>query len=427
MSRIGKAARAVARGIVGPLQERDGSLESMLGGDARRAGGGAAAVLPTQDTALRNSVWWGCINLRANVASNFPMDVFRPAGPGGSLGIPVKAPPIFAEPWPGVDISEWLYGTEVDKCRYGNSVGIIRGRNTFGKVTQVQPVPMSNQVRAVVRTDRAGLQEIVKWRIGQEEYNPEDIWHEKRYTLKGFPLGLSPLAYAAYSMGVYASAQQFALDWFALGPMPRGVLKNTELESVPAELREAAKAQFKASTLNGDIFVTGSEWEWTPSATDAATPDFLAQQESSSRDVCRYLGVPASMVDVEVTTGNITYANITQANLQWLITEVGPEARRTERYWSRMATPAPWYVKMNTDALLRMDPQTRNTVLMAQLQQKARTPDEVRALDNLPPYTPDQLEQLALFAGMGKSAPTPPADPNEDPAAQAEDGKEQPA
>lgn len=405
----------LARGFLGIQNDRDASLESLLGADGRlaRSRGSLALNLPTQDTALRNSVWWGCINLRANVISTFPMNVFRPVAGSPELGIPMKAPTIFAEPWPGVDISEWLYGTEIDKCRYGNSVGIIRGRNSFGKVTQVQPVPMSNQVRALIDTDRDGTQTIVKWRIGELEFNPEDIWHEKRYTVKGLPLGLSPLAYAAYTMGIYNSAQQFAAEWFALGPLPRGMLKNVERETVPTDIREQAKDQFKASTLNGDIFVTGSEWEWTPAGADQATPNFLAQQESSARDVCRYVGVPASMVDVEVSTGNITYANVTMANLQWLITEVGPEARRTEHYWSKMATPGPWYAKMNTDALLRMDPQTRNVVLMAQLAQRAKTPTEIRALDNLPPYTPDQIAELDLFASMGKPAPVAPADRKE--------------
>lgn len=394
----------IARGILDPLRNRDASLGSLLGENSRVARTGT--VLPTQDTALRNSVWWGCINLRANVFSNFPMDVRRPIPGSESLSSRVKAPPIFAEPYPGLDISEWQYGTEVDLCRYGNSIGIIRGRNVYNTVTQVEPVRMGAGVKATIETAQDGTERIVNWRIGNQEFSPDEIWHEKRYVVKGYPMGLSPLEYAMYSMGVYNSAQQFALDWFALGALPRGVLRSNKSDNLKPEVIAAAKESFKNATRNGDIFITGREWDWTPTATDASTPNFLAQQEASSRDICRYLGVPPSMISVEVTTGNITYANITQANLQWLITEVGPQARRSERYWSKMATPKPWFVKLNTDSLLRMDPQTRNMILMEQLKQHARTPDEVRALDDLPPYTPEQLEQLALFAGMGKTAPS---------------------
>ncbi len=392
MSRWGDIARAALG-----MNDRDASLGSLLGDQTRQAR--SQSPLPTQDTALRNSVWWACLMIRANVMSTFPLDVYRPAA--GGLGVPVKPGPFFTSPAPGLDLTEYLFGTRVDLDRYGNSVDIVTGRNSYGKVTEVQPVTMGPGVRAVVKDDQ-----IVEWRINNDTYRPDEIWHQKQYTVKGQPLGLPVLGYAAYSMSVYESAQQFALDWFGMGASPRGVLKSNKQDNVSAQMRQAAKDQFKAATMAGDIFVTGREWEWTPAAADTMSPNFLAQQAESGRDVCRYLGVPASMVDVEVSTGNITYANVTQANLQWLITQVGPAVTRMERSWTMYTTPGPWYVKFNTDALLRMDPATRSTVLMAQLAAKAKTPTEVRALDNLPPYTPDQLEELGFFAQLGKPEPT---------------------
>lgn len=399
MSRWGDIARA-ALGV----NDRDVSLGAMLGDQSRVAQ--SSAQLPTQDTALRNSVWWACLMLRADVISSFPLDVFRPAA--GGLGTPINKPgPFFSTPAPGVDRMEYLFGTSVDLDRYGNSIDIITGRNSYGKITEIQPVTMGSTVRAVVRDSR-----VLKWRIGNDEYDPSEIWHQKQYTVKGQPLGLPTLAYAAYTMGLYDSAQRFALDWFGMGASPRGVLKSNKQDNVSATVRQAAKDQFKAATMNGDIFVTGKEWDWTPAAADAMSPNFLSQQAESSRDVCRFLGVPASMVDVEISTGNITYANVTQANLQWLITKIGPATQRMERSWTANTTPGPWYVKFNTDALLRMDPQTRSTVLLAQLAAKAKTPTEVRALDNLPPYTPEQIAELDLFASMGKPAPVAPAERN---------------
>lgn len=401
MSRWGDIARAV---LGSPQDDRDASLASLLGENSRQAR--SSAPLPTQDTALRNSVWWACLMLRADVLSSFPLDVFRPAA--GGLLTPVTRPgEFFSTPAPGLDRTEYMFGTSMDLDRYGNSVDIIRGRNAYGKITEIEPVTMGSQVRAVVNGAK-----VVKWRIGQEEYDPSDIWHQKQYTVKGQPLGLPTLAYSAYTMGIYNSAQQFALDWFGLGASPRGVLKSNKSDNVSASVRHAAKDQFKAATMAGDIFVTGREWEWTPAAADSMSPNFLAQQAESSRDVCRFLGVSASMVDVEVSTGNITYANITQANLQWLITKIGPATERMQRSWTTHCTPEPWVVKFNTDALLRMDPQTRSTVLLAQLAAKAKTPTEVRALDNLPPYTPDQIAELDLFASMGKPAPVAPAERN---------------
>lgn len=394
----------IVRGITGPLTQREPTLSQVL--NSRTLDSRADNPLPSPDQMFRNSVWWACLMTRANIMSTFPLDIFRPAA--GGLGVPVKAPKFFTEPAPGLDRTEYLFGTSVDLDRYGNSIDIITGRNTYGKITEIEPVNMGPHVRAVVKDNR-----IIKWRINNDEYGASDIWHQKQYTIKGLPLGIPTMAYSAYTMGLYNSAQQFALDWFGLGAMPRGMLQNTVRETVPADVREAAKELFKASTLGGDIFVTGNEWEWTPASTDSMSPNFLAQQAESSRDVCRFLGVPASMIDVEVSTGNVTYANITQANLQWLITQIGPAVTRMERSWTTYTTPGPWYVKFNTSALLRMDDQTRNTVLLSQLAAKARTPTEVRALDNLPPYTPDQIAELEMFSSMGKPAPTAPAERKE--------------
>jgi hypothetical protein len=58
-----------------------------------------------------------------------------------------------------------------------------------------------------------------------------------------------------------------------------------------------------------------------------------------------------------------------------------------------------------------MDPQTRSAILTQQLGAKVRTVSEVRALDDLGPFTPADIAELELFANMGKPAPTTPTTP----------------
>jgi HK97 family phage portal protein len=400
VSRIGKAIRALAG-----QQERANDFAQLLG-DQRRTRSTSISV--TQSTAFRNSVWWACLTLRSDVMSSMPKQVLREHA-GGILR-EVPRPPVLIEPYPGIGIDEYWYSTGMDLDRYGNSISIIRARSSLGLPMILEPVGMSSGVSA-----RMNGRDIVAWRIDGQLYDPKDIWHEKQYTLAGMPLGLSPLAYAAYTLGVYQSAQDFALDWFATGAQPKGVLKNTNRAQISPQTIADVKEQFKAATLGGDIFITGAEWEWSPQVTDAVGAGFLQQQEASNRDVCRYLGVPGTMVDVEVSTGNITYANITQADLAWLVHRIGPAITRREKKWSLHALPQPRILKLNTDSLLRMDPVTKSEVLIAQTNAMIRVPSEVRALDNLPPYTPDQLLELELFARLRKpppaGVPTNPDDP----------------
>jgi hypothetical protein len=63
-----------------------------------------------------------------------------------------------------------------------------------------------------------------------------------------------------------------------------------------------------------------------------------------------------------VAGGNITYANVTQRNLQFLIMHLQPAMGRREDALTTL-TPRPQFVKLNTDVLLRMDPQTRTATI----------------------------------------------------------------
>lgn len=353
---------------------------------------GSSGVAVTQETALRNSAWWACLRIRADLISTTPLDTYRERD-GRQVEIP--KPPVFVTPAPGVDITEHLYSSQFDLDRYGNSVGVIRETNSFGLPQVIELAPMS-QVSA-----RMSGTKIVEWRIGNETYQPDQIWHEKQYTVGGLPLGLSPLAYAAWTISGYLNAQQFANDWFINGAQPSGVLRNTETNIVRALAKEA-KADFKAATEGRDIFVTGKDWEWTPATTDAASSGFLEQQAAGLLDVCRYLGVPGDMIDAPPIGSSVTYASVTQRNLQLLVINLGPAYVRRERKWSTALPGDKRFMKFNTDALLRMDPESKSRVILAQVAGRTLVPSEARALDNRDPYTDDQLAELAYFAQLAK-------------------------
>lgn len=380
------------------LTKRDASLNSLLGDEARYRRSGTTAPAITQERALRNSVWWAGSVLRANLVSTFPVDVVK-STPDGLLRKVPSPGPMTSEPYPDQFITEFLFSTQMDKDRYGNAVGIIRERNALGKPMAVQLQNMST-VSAIMNGG-----EIIQWRCGRDYYSPKDIWHEKQYTLAGMALGLNPMMYASQQLGLYESAQDWALDWFAGGAMPKGDLKNTEKSQIGPQEAQEAREKFRESTRGGDIFVHGVEWEWTAAETSAATSGFLEQQESSEQAICRFIGVPAMMVGVDGGTGNITYANVTQANLEFLIMHLQPSIVRLEEYWSNKAFPQPWKMKLNTDALLRLDPQGKADLMVKLNAMKARTPTELRRLDNLGPYDDQQIAELGTFAQMGKPAP----------------------
>ncbi|WP_281199162.1 hypothetical protein [Micromonospora pallida] len=67
---------------------------------------------------------------------------------------------------------------------------------------------------------------------------------------------------------------------------------------------------------------------------------FLESRQFGLTDISRFFGCPADLIDAAVSTGSITYATITQRNLQFLIMNLGPAVTRRETALGRLV-PAP--------------------------------------------------------------------------------------
>lgn len=347
------------------------------------------ATAVTTDRAMHHSVVWACLRLRADLISTSPVDVYRDLD-GRAVDVP--KPPVLVTPSGSkVDITEWLYSSQVDLDRFGNTFGLIIARDGFGFPTRIDLMPAESVT--VVTKDG----EITGYRQGSLLHLPGDVWHEKQFTVAGLPVGLSPLAAAALSLATGLSAQQFAADWFAGSAVPVAQLKNTT-QTLDAKQADDIKERYNRSVSNGDVFVTGSDWDYQMMGAKASESGFLEAIHASSSDVCRFLGVPGDMVDVDESTGSITYASITQRNLQLLIMNLGPAVTRRERALSNLLSK-PRYVKLNTDAVvLRMDPSSRAALNKTLIESHQRAPSEVREKDDLPPFTPEQIAEIQALA-----------------------------
>lgn len=353
----------------------------------------------TSDSAMRHSAVWACLRLRADLISTTPIDVFRRVN---GAQVEVTKPPLLVNPGgERVGIEEWLYSTQFDLDRFGNTVGIITSRDAMGYPSRID----------LVAGDEVGVRtrdgEVAEYRIGNTVYDPREIWHERQFTVPGMAVGLSPIAYAAWSIGTYLSAQEFALDWFASGAAPAGHLRNTMRTTIEENDATAAKAKFKAAIKNRDILVTGRDWEYSLQAIPGNTTMFLEEMQYGIADVCRFFGVPGDLIDAQTSTGSVTYASITQRNLQLLIMNLQPAYIRREKALTA-ALPKPHYVKFNTDAtVLRMDPEARTTAILSRVAGKTLAPSEARELDNLPPFTEQQITEFAELGIVARQTPAP--------------------
>lgn len=356
-----------------------------------RLGNRTGSVNVTSDTALRTSAVWAALRLRADIISSLPIDVFRRVA---GMQIEVPKPAVLINPGgQHVDMTEWMYSTQIDLDRVGNAFGIITEKDGSGNPRVIQLV---KHELVTVRVKDG----VISYRVDHKNYPAEEIWHEKQYTVPGLAVGLSPVSYAAWTIGQYQSAQDFGLSWFSSGgTIPSGHLKNTT-KTVQAAEADKIKRRFKLAVESSDVFVTGKDWEYTTMNVAANEGQFIETQKFGLSDIGRFFGVPADLIDAApVGKSSVTYANITQRNLQFLILNLGPAINRREKALSRIL-PQPRYVKLNTDALLRMDPDTRNSMILARVG-KTMTANEARELDNLPPFTPAQIAEMREMATIG--------------------------
>lgn len=378
------------------FRSRASTQELVLPGRRARVRGNAI----TTTAARQQSVVWAAQRLRADLVSLMPVDVYRKVG---SLNVSVDSPPVLQTPsaWAEgqpMTIGEWLAASQMDLDAHGNAFGVIRAIDGLGKPAQIDLVKIED-VSCTVRNGQ-----IVEYRIAGEKTAPKHVWHERQFTLPGFPLGLSPIAHAALSISGAAGAQQFATDWFASGATPSAHLKNTEMPIPDSAVAEQIKQQFLASTSVGEPFVSGKDWTYTALAAKASESGFIEQMQYTDAALVRFFGVPGDMVDVQTSTGSVTYANITQRNMQLLVMNLGGTVKRREDAISTRILPAARFAKLNRSAVLAMDPKTRADLFKAQIDSRQITPSEARALEDRAPFTDVQLAEFDRLFGSRQQA-----------------------
>jgi len=365
---------------------------------AERTGRRTSNRRVSRDSAMRHSVVWACLHLRADLISTMPWNGFRQIN---GINVESNLPKFFAGPSDRVDFQEWMYNTQTDLDSAGNTVGLITARDGAGRASQIELFP-EDELSIKMRGSK-----IIEYRVGGEVFKGDaikNIWHERQFTRSGMQIGLSPIAHAALSLSTYLSAQEFAADWFAGGGVPTAHLKN-EGKTLNPEESQVVKSRFKASVSTGDVFVSGKDWTYSKIAATASESAFIESMESTGPEVCRFLGVPADMVDVSTGSGrkSLTYANITQRNLQLLIINLNPPIRRRENTFSRELLPSPRVVKANRGALLEMDLKSRYEAHKIAIDSRWLAPSEVRQIEDREPFTPAQIAEFSTLFSSKQS------------------------
>lgn len=377
-------------------------------------GGGSADPSVTVDTAMKLSVIFAGVRLVAQTVATLPLITYRRKNGGGrevAYDHPLYA---LLHDSPNADQTAVEFWEEIL-----TSVA-LRGRAYIHKALDVNGNIVS---LTPLHPDRMGASYVTRagnrvWpynhpTLGPVNYTDREVWVQMGYC------GMSVIQYGARSMGAAANAERAASKLYGNDMRPSFVTVIKEFLTKPqrAQMKEAIADGIGGSAEQGGRFRLlegGPEFKQL-----ALTPEdaqLLETRNFSVEDLCRWIGVPPSMIGHGTAVSNWGTGR-EQINLSFLQYVLAAYTKRLEqgitKWLIRPEERRRIYAEFSVEGLLRADSAGRAAFYSAAVQNGWMTRNEVRELENWPTKTGgDDLTVQSNLVPLDKLGQTVPAELN---------------
>jgi HK97 family phage portal protein len=352
--------------------------------------------LSVAEASLQKVAIWASVTLLAGTAAMLPLDIY--AGEGAAKRERPKPRWLLDPAGDGNGLEDWIQQLMFSWLLRGNAYALVGDRDPrLGTPTQL--VLQHPDEVAVWLDAKDGRP---RYRILGREVEQGQVWHRRVYPVPGRVKGMSPIAHQALTIGVGIAAMRFGAQWFEEGAHPTGILSSDKnLDQAQAA---TAKQRFVAAIQGRrEPVVLGQGWQYKAIQLNPNESQFLETNNFTAAECCRIYGPGIAEILGYETGGAMTYQNIEHRNLQLLIYALDPWLTRLERLFTELL-PRPQYVKVNRGALLRTDILTRYRAHQIAIRNKIATPDEVRELEDRPPLTDEQIDQMQTLTPDGPAS-----------------------
>lgn len=386
----------------------------------------AAGVPVTEDTAMQLLAVAACVRILANAVADLPFDAVRSKG---GIRLPIEPPPqIISDPFGGYADTAYLKRREgfiqmmVSLLLRGNAYALVLARDSSGRPSRLKVLhPDRVQCEWDEETQTRRVYEVN--RIPVDAY---DMVHLIGLSYPESPTGISVISHARNAIGLGLAAEEFGARFFGSGAHMSGIVQ------VPGDLDKERARQLKESFSASHVglrnahtvgVLTGGA-EWRPISVSPEDAQFLGTRQAQNLDIAMLFGVPPHMLgQVDRTTSWGT--GIEQQSLGFLRYTLSTWIHAFEDAWSGMLA-GPQNARFNVDALLRTSTLERFNIYQAARNAAILTPDEIRALENMPPLP--NGKGADAFAPLNSAHTTDPGwEPGqEEPAEPAEEPTDEP-
>lgn len=344
-----------------------------------------AGVPVSVDTALQVSAVAACLRIISETISGMPFDAVTSKG---RIRIPVEpAPRIVVDPFggnlqlgSGLTRKQGLAMMIVAAILNGNAFAQVTLRDDSTFLPTALRILPPDLVR--VKVDEGGMRQY--W-VRNVAINPADMLHITGMSLAGAPVGLSAIQILRRDIGIALAAAEYGSAFFGNGAHLSGLIEH------PGDLDRDRARQVKEnfeSKHSGlrhahavGVLTGGAIYRELGASPEQA--QFLGTRSSQTLEIARFFGVPPHLL-MEVDRTTSWGRGIEEQNQEFVLYTLSPWAHRFEDAWSAML-PLPMRAKFNFDSLLRPSTLTRYQAYQAARNAGVMTPNEVRALEDLPP------------------------------------------
>lgn len=343
----------------------------------------------TPDSALKLSAWWSSIRLTSETIATLPCNIFQRTGENRKPVPEHWLYPILHD-MPNAEQTpvEFWEGRIAPLCMVGNSYA--EKRMVGGRLLSLTPMPV-NQVSVYRRESDNAITYKFSDRGKSEELPADKVFHIKGFTPNDEIIGLSPVEYAARSLGGALAAERAAARVYGRGLRAAGFF-TPPVEMLPEQREQFLKnyiAPGEGAYNEGKTLIFPPGFDWKPMSITPKDAEMLMSRSFNVEDVCRWMRVPPILIGHASEGQTMWGSGVEQIILGWLVLGLRAYLRRIEAAVNyRLLTPADraqgFSFEFNFEGLLRADSAARAQLMSTLAQNGLRTRNELRKIDNWP-------------------------------------------
>ncbi len=365
------------------LSDLDRAMDEAYSGRPTTAG-----VRVSESTAMKLIEVQKCVRVRAETRGSLPVSIYKKRRDGKGQD-EAKDHPVYellnVTPNNEMDSQAFYERQEIFLSLWGNDASYITRNSTRNReVTDLYPIPWYHwRVQRDKETQELYYEHFDrgKW----ERLPPEKVFHIRSMSFDGI-VGISNIGMARESVAQGMAMAEFANRFFGQGMNFGGILQTPNALSPAARenMKKAAKEMGGGLANSWEPFLLEEGTTWNRIPMSFVDAQFIEVMNLNKYDIDGLFRVPPHMVaNLERSTNN----NIEHQGIEFVVYSMLPTITRFERMvnWRLLTAQdraAGYYCKVNVDALLRGDAESRGKYLQMKRQNGAISADEWRAYDD---------------------------------------------